>query len=87
MNSSDDPSNPLPTSNGLTRRSFVKKSALTVGAVTLLGQGVGLAYPTESDYCSKNPNPPNHHYATANPWGTEMFSNYCKVDMGPVVPE
>lgn len=43
MNTTDNPSNPLPTSNGLTRRSFMKKSALTVGAVAILGQGIGLA--------------------------------------------
>jgi hypothetical protein len=41
MNSSDTAPNPLPTSNGLTRRSFMKKTALTAGAITLLGHGVG----------------------------------------------
>ena len=37
MNSSDQ------YSDGITRRNFMKNTALTVGAVTLLGQGIGLA--------------------------------------------
>jgi hypothetical protein len=43
MNSTDRPSNPDSTSNEITRRSFMKKSALTVGALAILGQGIGLA--------------------------------------------
>ena len=31
------------STNGITRRNFMKKTALSVGAVTLLGQGIGLA--------------------------------------------
>lgn len=31
------------SANSITRRNFMKKSALTVGAITLLGQGIGLA--------------------------------------------
>ena len=31
------------SSNGITRRNFMKKTALTVGAVTILGQGIGFS--------------------------------------------
>jgi hypothetical protein len=47
MNPIDPASNPdfaiSSSTNELTRRSFMKKTALTVGAVTILGQGVGFA--------------------------------------------
>ena len=36
------------STNGITRRNFMKKTALTAGAVTLLGQGVGLAQGSSS---------------------------------------
>ena len=39
----DPASNPHSETNEITRRTFMKKSALTVGAVTILGQGVGFA--------------------------------------------
>jgi hypothetical protein len=38
-----NPSNPSAPGNEITRRNFMKKSALTVGAITVLGQGTGLA--------------------------------------------
>jgi hypothetical protein len=47
MNLTDRTSDPVP-SNEITRRSFMKKSALTAGAVTLLGHGVGFADPSSS---------------------------------------
>lgn len=37
MNPSD------PATDFITRRDFMKKSALTVGAITILSQGIGLA--------------------------------------------
>ncbi len=42
MNPSNDPA----PGNGITRRSFMKKSALTIGAVTILARGEGLANPS-----------------------------------------
>ena len=43
MNSSEIPDPAVPTVNSITRRSFMKKTALTAGAITLLGRGTGLA--------------------------------------------
>jgi hypothetical protein len=48
--------NPSQASNALTRRNFMKKSALTVGAITLLSQGIALAekksgYSEDQDTC------------------------------------
>jgi hypothetical protein len=43
MNPTDQSPDPVSPFNQLTRRNFMKKSALTVGAITILGQGTGLA--------------------------------------------
>lgn len=41
------------SNNGITRRNFMKKSALTVGAITILSQGTGFATEGNSgDYSS-----------------------------------
>jgi hypothetical protein len=48
MNPSDRRSNPVSTSNEITRRDFMKKSALTAGAISVLGQGIGFADPSDS---------------------------------------
>ena len=53
-NSSNNTMNLLDqSSNGITRRNFMKKTALTVGAVTILGQGIGLAVTTSTRVCSQ----------------------------------
>ena len=52
----DSPNNTMnlsdQSSNGITRRNFMKKSALTVSAITLLGQGTGLASGSSSWFCN-----------------------------------
>lgn len=48
MNSSDSPDPAMPAVNPITRRNFMKKTALTAGAITLLGQGVGFADPSSA---------------------------------------
>lgn len=50
MNSSDSPEPAMPAVNPITRRDFMKKSALTAGAITLLGQGTGFANPASSEF-------------------------------------
>jgi hypothetical protein len=53
MNQTDRTSDPV-SSNDITRRSFLKKSALTAGAITLLGQGIGLAANPSSKLFKQN---------------------------------
>ncbi len=48
MNPSDSPEPAMPAVNPITRRSFMKKTALSTGAITLLGQGIGFANPHSS---------------------------------------
>ncbi len=87
MNPIDRPSNPVSTSNEITRRSFMKKTALTAGAITLLGQGVGFALVTEQESCSKNPNPGNHVKTARQYNNIRMECQFCQQDMGPVSEE
>jgi len=48
-----NPLNPPAPGHDITRRNFMKKSALTVGAVALLGRGVGLANQYSGQIVSK----------------------------------
>lgn len=43
------------SANDITRRNFMKKSAMSVGAITLLGQGIGFSLNGRSGGCPKMP--------------------------------
>lgn len=48
MNSFENPEPLAHDANPITRRSFMKKSALSAGAITMLGRGLGVADPISS---------------------------------------
>ncbi len=72
--------------NFITRRDFMKKSALTVGAISLLAQGVGLALDTSGWFCNALcvgavANIPTIRYWSIDAYGKpfifELGSCYC----------
>jgi len=69
-----NPLNPPAPGHDITRRNFMKKSALTVGAVTILAQGIGIAADSFSSIC-----PPHllARFEDQTPDGTPFWWTAC----------